>query len=368
MIKKQKNGTYTVTYSTRNKRGQKVKKMKSGITSLTMAKRVEADFIAELKSKKEGYDYAGLTFEKFFNNHYIPHCERSCTDADDVMKTVNKWCQSIYKVKIDAITPNDISQILVQAANDLAYTTLKKLKSFISRVFIHAVHGGLKSNPCRPIKIPKRKEKTQPRVLTKDESNLLLKHSAALNPVWYKIWAFHLFTGMRSGEGYALLKTDVDMEKGTISVNKSWDVEKGVKCTKTGEWRVVPIAKTIKPLLVELLTDHTSGEYLLPHPWQWRTGKQALVLKNFCKEIGITPVKFHDLRATFITQMFASGGTIAEVQAIVGHNSLRTTKIYLRLSGVCVKGATDKLSFSLPSFGQGNNVVSLKDRMVQTGT
>lgn len=49
MINKQSNGKYIVTYSTRNKRGKKVKKQKSGVSSHSKAKRIEADFIAELK-------------------------------------------------------------------------------------------------------------------------------------------------------------------------------------------------------------------------------------------------------------------------------------------------------------------------------
>ncbi len=367
MIKKQSIGNYTVTYSTRDKKGKKLKKQKSGISSHAMAKRIEADFIAELKSKKDGFDYAGLKFEDFLYNHYLPYCEKSFTDSENLLLTVNKWCQSIFKVKIDAISPNDILEILTEAADDLSYGTLKKLKSFLSRIFIFACNGGLKLNPCSAVKIPKQKEETQAKVLTKDEVNLLLRKSEELKPVWYKIWAFHLFTGLRSGEGYALLKTDVDIENNTISINKSWNKKKGLKCTKTGDWRIVPISKVIKPLIIELLSDTSNGEYLLPHPWQWSKGDQARVLRQFCTGLGITSIRFHDLRATFITHMFANGASIAEVQSVVGHSDLKTTQVYLRLAGVCVKGSTDKLSFSLPD-NNGDKILSLKDRVELFGT
>ena len=99
MIKKQSNGTYTVTYSTRDKRGKKVKLQKSGVSSLAKAKRVEVDFIAELKNKKDGFDYAGLSFEVFLYKHYLTYCEKLFTDADYLEKSVNKWCQLIYKIK-----------------------------------------------------------------------------------------------------------------------------------------------------------------------------------------------------------------------------------------------------------------------------
>lgn len=368
MIKKTSNGTYRVSFSTRDKRGRKIKKEKSGIGSFARAKQIEYDLIAELKNKREGFEYSGYTFESFFYDVYLPYCEASFTDGAYMERTVNKWCQSIYKVKLDAISPNDILEIMLKAPENLSYGTLKKIRSYLSRIFIYACNGGLKFNPCSTVKIPKRKEVFQAKVLTKDEANILLRKSKELKPVWYKIWAFHLFTGVRSGEGYALLKTDVDVENLTISISKGWSSKLGFKSTKNGDWRIVPIANAIKSLVIELLADNSTGEFLLPHPWQWSKGDQARVLRQFCQGIGITPIRFHDLRATFITQMFANGASIGEVQAIVGHSELRTTQMYLRLAGVTVKGATNKLSFSLPVSDVVKNVVSLRDRVELFGT
>ena len=367
MIKK-RNGTYVVTYSTRDKFGRKVKRQQSGISSLARARRVESEFISELTQSRNGFDYAGLSFIEFLDKHYLTYCYSSFSDAENLDKTIKKWCRRIFNVKIDAITPNDISDILSDASCELKYSTLKKLKSFLSRIFIFACEGGLKHNPCAGLRIPKQKQDVQAKVLTKDEANLLLRASEDLKPVWHKIWAFHLLTGVRSGEGIALLKTDVDIENSIISVNKSWNKQKGLKCTKTGDWRIVPISNVLKPLIIQLLADRTTGEYLLPHPWQWKKGDQARVLRQFCQGIGITPVKFHDLRATFITHMFANGASIAEVQSVVGHSDLKTTQRYLRLAGVNVMGSTDKLKFVLPGFEKGEKILTMRDRVELLGT
>jgi len=72
------------------------------------------------------------------------------------------------------------------------------------------------------------------------------------------------------------------------------------------------------------------------------------VLRDFCRSIGITPVKFHDLRATFITQLLLRGVSLAQVMSIVGHSQLKTTNTYLRVAGTDLDGATEKLSYSLP--------------------
>jgi site-specific recombinase XerD len=77
-------------------------------------------------------------------------------------------------------------------------------------------------------------------------------------------------------------------------------------------------------------------------------GDQAEVLKDFCGVLKITLVKFHDLRATFITQLLLKGVPLAQVMAIVGHSQIRTTNVYLRMAGADLTGATNKLGFQLP--------------------
>lgn len=82
---------------------------------------------------------------------------------------------------------------------------------------------------------------------------------------------------------------------------------------------------------------------MLPHLGEWTDGAQAAVLRGFCEAIGITSVKFHDLRATFITQLLLKGVPLAQVMAIVGHTQLKTTNVYLRVAGTDLQGATEKL-------------------------
>ena len=64
--------------------------------------------------------------------------------------------------------------------------------------------------------------------------------------------------------------------------------------------------------------------------------------------LGITSVKFHDLRATFITQLLLKGVSLAQVMAVVGHTQIKTTNVYLRVLGCDLDGVTDKLGVTLP--------------------
>jgi len=84
---------------------------------------------------------------------------------------------------------------------------------------------------------------------------------------------------------------------------------------------------------------------------------QADVLRDFCRVIGITPIRFHDLRATFITNLLAQGVQLAKVMMIVGHRKLGTTDKYLRKAGVPVQGATEALGYKTPDLVPAANVL-----------
>lgn len=75
----------------------------------------------------------------------------------------------------------------------------------------------------------------------------------------------------------------------------------------------------------------------------WKVGKQAQVLKLFCKSIGLPEIKFHTLRACFATQLIGSGVEPVKVMKICGWKDLKTLAIYLRLTGVEEKGVTEGL-------------------------
>ena len=99
-------------------------------------------------------------------------------------------------------------------------------------------------------------------------------------------------------------------------------------------------------------------DLVLPRSSEWKHGEQAKLTRKFCSQIGITVVKFHDLRATFITNALTQGVSLPQVMSIVGHARTSTTDEYLRLAGVNIKGTTDKVSYSLPNQENGN-IISL---------
>jgi integrase len=357
-----KNGDtiFTVQAYGRDRYGKSVRRRRIlKNVSKAAAKKLEIELIEELAALNNGLTYAGMTYQEFLIKEFYPHCDENFpTEYHNLYTSLNKHAAPIMQFRIETINSTDIKNILDVVSDAVTVSTAKKIRSFLNRSFVFAMQGGLASNPVSAVKIDKKNcAEKDPGVLTREEIKILLAKAKILKPEWYSIWSTALFTGMRSGELYALLRQDIDLNNKLISVTKSFNKRVGIKSTKNGRNRRVPIADNLMPLIKELMVG-PKHEPLLPRPFEWSKGDQARITRNFCTGIGITSVKFHDLRATFITQLFASGASIAEVQAIVGHVDLKTTQRYLRLAGVDVAGVTNKLDFTLPS-ERINNVVDL---------
>jgi integrase len=231
----------------------------------------------------------------------------------------------------------------------------------VKRIFQLAVEEGiLDRNPCTGINV--RVSEVESKVLNNTEVETFLDEAKKAHHRFYPVWLLALMTGMRSGELYALKWTDVDFDSRIISVSKAWNSKCGITPTKTRRTRIVPMSEDLLSFLKERkLSVGPEDEYILPRLAEWEHGDQARVTREFCVGIGITSIKFHDLRATFITNLLARGESLARVMSIVGHSELKTTNGYLRMAGVDVKGGTDKLGYKVPKNHSGR-VLSLVDR------
>ncbi len=181
-----------------------------------------------------------------------------------------------------------------------------------------------------------------------EEIKKLLSTAKALDNRWYPVWAFAILTGMRSGELHTLTWDQIDLEKGLILVDRSYDSNtKKIGPTKARYWRTIPINDSLRRLIMDIRksSDKLPCNHVLPRIKDWDNGGQAVPLKTFLKSINVKPIKFHALRACFATQMLANGVPAPVVMKIGGWKKTATMDIYLRLAGVDIQGATDCLEF-----------------------
>ncbi len=269
-------------------------------------------------------------------------------------RTVQKWMMAAWKdLYLREITKQKIYSVLYEGkAQEMSDAMRRYVLKIIKRIFQMAVdHDKMDRNPATgmSVKVAEKEKK----VLTANEVGTFLKEAQITGHRFYPIWVMALFTGMRSGELYALKWSDIDLENGIIHVSKSWSSKNGFTSTKSQKSRVVPISNELNSFLKAWKLQNggrgEKKEFVLPHLPEWSQGAQAMVIRSFCKSIGVTAIKFHDLRATFITNLLTRGESLARVMAIVGHADIDTTNVYLRLAGVEIKGATDKLSYEIPT-------------------
>ena len=272
----------------------------------------------------------------------------STFNRDQLPRYLDKFVNPIWKDHfVDEITPADVHEMIFTHLKNVSDLTRLNYLKTIKRFFSAAIEEGLLlRNPALGIKV--KKHESVKGVLNKTEIDTLLMSAHNLNHRFFHHWSVALLTGMRSGELYALRWTDAAFEPGLIHVTKSWSKLNGEGPTKSGKNRIVPMSNECKRFLAELKLKALDHEFVLPRLNEWERGMAARVLRDFCEGIGITPISFHDLRATFITQLLGNGVSLAKVMTIVGHSELKTTQGYLRMCGRDVIGATEELRIEIP--------------------
>ncbi len=349
---------YEVIVKVRNKSGKQVMRRKRWFQNERDARRAEVELLIELQGFK-----TKVTWNKWIE-HFLEkyRVEFRTSTYLNYKHCLDKWFNPQWDKKfIDEIKPSDVHHVIYDVATSTSSYTKRGLLKIVKRAFNLAIEEGLLiRNPAVGIRV-KCADANQA-VLNRSEIDLLLREARKCDHRFFPHWTLAILTGMRSGELYSLRWTDVDLVTGKINITKAWTRYNGEGPTKTAKSRIYPISGECRKFLEELkLMTAKSSEFVLPRLWEWQQGEQAKVLQNFCEEIGITPVKFHDLRATFITQMLNNGVPLSKVMAIVGHSSLKTTQGYLRLSGKDIEGATEELKIQVPSARESfANVVELK--------
>lgn len=372
-----KNKTYymiQLSYTdSKGKRHQpKYRKDKQGqrITAERTARLLEFEYLQEFIATTEGQFY-NITFkqwhEKFLEDIRLVYKRGTVMQYDGDLK---RWLpEDFLEIKLRDFSKSDIHKLIFETlpVNGATPNLQRKTRRVLHKIFEAAVDECLiNKNPAKGIRV----KVTPPEklVLNHDEVTKFLTEAKKVNHRFYYHWTVVLLSGVRNGELYGLRWSDVDLVSGIITIRGQWTNKDGYHGTKNNRSRIIPISEDLKQILLELKNFGPFSELLtglngnnqqfddlvLPRSSEWKHGEQARITKKFCSLLGITEVRFHDLRATFITNALAQGVPLPQVMSIAGHSRMSTTDEYLRLAGVNVKGATDRVSYSLPKLESKN--------------
>lgn len=133
------------------------------------------------------------------------------------------------------------------------------------------------------------------------------------------IWSL-LETGLRVTELANLKAEQIQWQQRAIRIKG-----KGGPYGKASKFRVIPLSDRLRPLYEHFFTLHDRFPYS-PRTIQ-RTVKQVANRARISR-----PVSPHVLRHTFSILWIHKGGSTRALQAILGHDHLSTTEIYLNIS------------------------------------
>lgn len=178
-------------------------------------------------------------------------------------------------------------------------------------------------NPVRKISKPK-ESPGRIRFLSDEERERLVAACEESSSAYlYPIVIIALSTGMRLGEIRNLRWSDVDLERGWITLHQ----------TKNGERRGVPLAGRALHALTEHAgkNDDRSG-FVFPGGRDHRPVDPRKAWNAALVKAKIENFRFHDLRHSAASYLAMNGASPSEIAAVLGHKTLQMVKRYAHVS------------------------------------
>lgn len=268
--------------------------------------------------------------------------------VDDYTIVIRAHCKDWMELHATEIDRTRAWKTLDCVEREVSISRRKRLRTSIETVYRWAILSGrllnMKSLPTEGFKGNATEEEKMPEILNLGQIRNLLKYARNIGHLWYRHWALALFTGMRSGELYALQWDQIDLENNLIYVHRNWTSKTEFGPTKGRYWRAIPIGnEQVLGVLKELKVLAGDSKFVLHHFECWTRGGQAKILRTFCDGCGMPSIKFHTLRACWATQLIRDRVAPAVVMKMGGWKDADTMQRYIRYAGIEVEGGTVSL-------------------------
>lgn len=295
------------------------------------------------KSKIEGTlaDPNGITFSAYAKHfidhqHGLGHKRKTIEGYESILSY--RLLPYFKNKRIRSITTTDVNIFLDSLAKEgLAVKTKRNIRNVLNGIMVLAVQENVIGfNPLTNIPVFRETKKENRRALTGEEVRQLLhaldayyekkKNYKSVNMLIYPYVYLAIYTGARRGELCALTWDDIDVEKGTVSINKSINEHLDIEVPKTtNAYRVNVIPKDVMAKLLPFKDSkcnkvfHTcTGEYIKP-------SNIARAFRNILKFGSLPHIRLHELRHTLATLSLQAGVPITDISKQLGHASISTT-------------------------------------------
>lgn len=258
--------------------------------------------------------------------------------VDSYKSTVkNQIRPAMGAIRLESLNAHTIQGFYNSLSERLSAKTVKNTHGILHKALQQAVANGYISfNPADACIIPRAVRKE---LHPLDEAQISTFLQAIRGHRFEALFTITLFTGMREGEVLGLTWDAVDIEKGTLLINKQLQKDRG----KGGEYRLVTTKNskgrciTLAPFVLALMKDvrrqqlrwrlqnarcwdnpmnlvftDELGGHLMPHTVYHR-------FKAVVEAMGCPDVRFHDLRHSYAVAAIRAGDDVKTVQENLGH-------------------------------------------------
>lgn len=330
-------GTWLVSFYYDDWTGKRLKKMKRGFKTRKAALEWEREFLLE-KSSDMNMEFE--TFIELYTRDKRNRLKESTVQTKEIIQ--QKLILPYFgKKRMCEIQPRDVIEwqnmlLAYRDENGKPYSPayLKTVHNQLSAIFNHAVrYYGLRTNPARLAGNMGKDGDKEMLYWTKEE---YLKFAEAMMDKPTSYYAFELlyWCGIREGELLALTAGDFDLEKGTLSITKTFQHIKGrdfVTDPKTPASRREII---MSPFLVNEMKDYLSGFYKPDKDQRiFEISKSYLQheMRRGAAAAGVKQIRVHDLRHSHVSLLIHMGFTVLAIGKRMGHSSEKITTRYAHL-------------------------------------
>lgn len=288
-----------------------------------------------------------LTVDEFFHGEFWErHASLKDTARDDKQRYEKHIKPVIGKKRLSEVTDDDAKRIekrmreqgkTAPSKDDkvlektLSGTTINRVKSLLNVMYERARAWKLCEieNPAKAIN--KTREKARDRYLRGDEFERFFNALAQESDSWRDYFLVQLFMGQRRNNGLSMKWSELNFVDGL------WHIPD----TKNGEPQILPIPKSVLELLKKR-KERRKDESDYVFPGDGKTGHLVEPKNAWARILARAEIEglwIHDLRRTLGSSMAGSNVALHTIGKALGHKSIKSTMVYVRLAFDPVRSA-----------------------------
>lgn len=326
VYKDEQRGTWYFKCKYRDWQGEIKTKMRRGFATKKEARQGEREFL-DMQSGNMNMKLAAFV-EVYFNDKGTRLKERSIMTKRTLIET--KIIPYFGEKSMNEITAVDIikwQNLLMK--QEYSPTYLRMIQNQLTALFNHAERFyDLRDNPCRKVDKMGRSNTKELNFWTKDEYEVFLETFAEGDEMYRLIFQMLFWLGCRIGEALALTAPDIDLEKATISVTKTYYRRNKTDYITSPKTESSNRKITIPKFLQGEIKEYLDRQYeLAPDERIFPVTDRAVQkkMKQKTEEAKLKPIRVHDLRHSHIALLIDKGLQPLVIAQRVGHDSVNTT-------------------------------------------